>query len=148
MMVEGVLFGCRRAVVEVVAHQFDIDKIFAEHAGLRNFLPGRNNRHKNDALRAEFFTGISKALGVIARTGTYDATLQIIRGQLAHHVVSTPQFVRSHHLQILAFEPNVTVKQFGQIRISNQRSMPYHTAQAFGCRQNICRLDKRSLLNL
>jgi hypothetical protein len=147
-MFKGVLFCSGCAVVESIAHEFYFDKILSEHPGLRHFLPGRNDRHKNNAMCAEFFAGISKPLRVVARTGANDASLQRFLRQLAHHIISPPQFVRPHYLQVFALEPDVAMEHLGQVRIPDQGCVSYDPVEAFGSRQYVCGLYDGNLFYL
>jgi threonine dehydratase len=66
-------------------------------------LSGGNNGHEHHTFAVKFFTGICKALCMIACTCTNNSTLQLRSRQSAHHIIGPADFIRTDGLQVFSF---------------------------------------------
>ena len=140
-----------KRIVEIVALEFDLDRVAAEHAGFLDFLLRRGHGHENHALHPEMAAHEGHALRVIAcRCADEEPSARISGQNLAHRVEGAAQLVGTHGGQILALEPDIGLEPVGQMRIAQQRGCGENLAHgAFGSAGLILKLGhSRSLAQL
>ena len=138
-------------VIKVVALQFDLDCITAEHPGFLDLLLWRCHRHEDHALHTEVAAHEGHPLRMISSRGTdKQPPFRIGRQNLAHRVERTAQLVGSHRRQIFALEPDVGFEPFRQMRVAQKWCRGKNRAHgAFGCAGLILKLGhSRSLAQL
>jgi len=101
---------CQKAVIEIIANQFNFDCISTKYLGFLNFLLRGGDWHKNSALHAKMAAHICHTLGVVAGAGTNEFFLL---GPFAHGVERTAQLIRAHRRKVFALEPDVGVIKRG-----------------------------------
>ena len=126
---------CRlQRVVEIVAHQPDLDLSAAELPRLVDLLLRRRHRHEDHALGAEMMAGIGHALCMVAGRGADETPPVGLRRQsLAHRIEGAPDLVGAHRREVFALEPDIGTVSRRKIGVALERRRIEQHPQGRGC---------------